>query len=468
MSSSVPALVKGVHTAKPSRYNIFIPIAGDRSLVYNSLTDAFSIWEEEDMKLYESARNQTLDLAEESLRDMVFGGYLVSDDLDELALAEGRYRTSRFYTGNLTMTLVPTMKCNFRCDYCFQGQEKDKADMADEVQDAVVAFLERHARHLDRVHIAWYGGEPLLGIGTIEAMSERILAVCNDNKLAYSSMIVTNGWHLSVKNAEILSKSMVKTIQITLDGPPEYHDQRRVLLGGQPTFDTIVENVRSIIEAKVPVNFSVRVNIDERNRDHIRELIDVLAERGLSGHRNFGLYFAPVEAITVGCHSCASVTMGKVEYARLEAGLYRYALSKGLTGIPNPPRHHGNCAAVRPKGLVVIPNGDIHKCWDTVMDASCRVGTIFDVASIKESPEYKKWMNWTPFAEDICRNCVILPNCCGFCGYKSLYSERTQGEAAAMPCPGWKNNIGERLFLRAEAMGVVTNEDWLPESAVKA
>jgi uncharacterized protein len=291
-------------------------------------------------------------------------------------------------------------------------------------------------------------------------MAEKIIDIADKNGINYSSMIVTNGWNLTEETARKLVKARVGTVQVTLDGPPEYHDTRRCLKGGQPTFEKICANLLSIVD-KFRLFFSIRVNIDSRNRDKMKELIDVLYKKGLSGKRNLGLYFAPVEALTIGCHSCASVTMGKAEYALLEADLYRYALEHNLTGIPHPPHQYGICAACRPKGFVFIPNGDIHKCWDTVMQPEYRVGTVFDTDVIKENMEYKKWLDWSPFKNDLCRNCKILPNCAGFCGYKTIYGEHTQGEAAASPCPGWKNNIAQRLFLKAEKMGVVKPKDWI-------
>ncbi|SVD18243.1 uncharacterized protein METZ01_LOCUS371097, partial [marine metagenome] len=60
----------------------------------------------------------------------------------------------------------------------------------------------------------------------------------------------------------------------------------------------------------------------------------------------------------------------------------------------------------------------------------------------------------------ICNNCKILPNCAGACAYKFVHNDKLRGEAAALPCPSWKYNINERLFLRAEKLGMVKKEDW--------
>jgi uncharacterized protein len=169
-----------------------------------------------------------------------------------------------------------------------------------------------------------------------------------------------------------------------------------------------------------------------------------------------------VESITEGCHSVQGVTMSKASYAQLEVELYQHAYKAGLAALPYPPRFLGTCAAVRPGGLVVLPNGDLHKCWDTVSSPHLKVGTIFDVEKVAENELARAWHTWTPFQNQTCRNCKILPNCAGACAYKFIHAESTRGEAAVLPCPSWKYNIKERLLNRALATGLVKESEIEP------
>jgi len=120
----------------------------------------------------------------------------------------------------------------------------------------------------------------------------------------------------------------------------------------------------------------------------------------------------------------------------------------------------GNCQAIRPKGLIVLPNGDLHKCWDTVSETKLKLGSVFNLEEFFNADLYKRWMNWTPFENNICSDCILLPCCTGFCAYKHLFGELTSGEAGSIPCPSWKYNVNERLFLRAQKRGFVTTDDW--------
>jgi len=448
-------------SAKPSRYNIVIPLTGGRALAFNTVTSALAVWSDIDVQNYERLQREDVNIRSPELRDFVAAGYLVPRDMDEVADQEERYNNVRFDPARLTMTVAPTMACNFGCDYCFQGADKPSTMMSQEVQDAFVAYLDQKLEGRKHLHIAWYGGEPLLGLKVIESLSARIIALCNAKKVGYSGFIVTNGYALNKDVAQRLWACGVTSCQITLDGAAEYHDKRRALLSGRGTYDRILTNIQGWIN-EVPIMVSTRVNIDERNLDGVLGLLEDLAARGLGRRKNFGVYMAPVEAITEVCHGCSNVAMTKRSYAKLEVLLYRRAFELGLTGLPKPPAYLGNCQAIRPGGILLLPTGDLHKCWDTVHDAKHRVGTIFEPDLIPESPRFKAWIDWSPFKNNTCRNCRILPNCAGACAHKFVNPTVTLGEAGALPCPSWKFNIVERLILRAEKMGVITSADIIP------
>ncbi|MCA9692723.1 MAG: TIGR04463 family radical SAM/SPASM RiPP maturase, partial [Myxococcales bacterium] len=448
-----------------SRYTITTPLLGGRVLAYNSLSGALALWGPDDRAAYQRIAAGDHEGAP-SVREeaLAYGGFIVPRDIDELALLEAQYNAHRYDRSALILTVAPTLACNFGCDYCFQGSDKPNAGMRADVQDALLAMIERVTPGIRRVHVAWYGGEPLLRRDLIESLSDRILAHCQARSLAYEAMIVTNGYFLDAAVARMLVARSVRTAQITLDGPPSYHDARRHLHSRKGTFARIVHNLKEVVDAVPELRISVRVNIDDRNREDIEGLIDLLASEGLGGRKSLKMYFAPVEAMTEGCHGVQDVTMSKARYAQLEAALYRHGYQAGLTALPYPPRFHGACAAIRPRGFVIVPNGDIHKCWDTVADPRRAIGTLFDLDALQDNPLARAWLRWTPFENDTCRNCKILPNCAGACAYKFVHSGSQRGEAAILPCPSWKYNLRERLLLRAVESGALSHADYEEEA----
>ncbi|NES70719.1 MAG: radical SAM protein, partial [Okeania sp. SIO2D1] len=219
---------------KASRYNIFVPLRHGRTLAYNSLSRALAVWEKGEQDSYEFYRDRTsVSFADPALRDLVYGGYLVEEDIDELAILEKHYNAHRFNPQVMTVTIAPTLDCNFGCDYCFQGQDKPIDVMGEDVQNAIVHLVERAAPGIKSLGIAWYGGEPLLRPQIIKSLSDRLIEVCKGHSLKYEAMIVTNGYRLTPDVVKALYERNVKQIQVTLDGTPEYHDRRRILLSGQ-------------------------------------------------------------------------------------------------------------------------------------------------------------------------------------------------------------------------------------------
>jgi uncharacterized protein len=445
----------------PSRYTITTPLLDGRVLAYNSSSGALAIWDTDDRVTYERiVAGDDPDADAQRTQLLAYGGFIVDEGTDELALIERQYNAHRYDMQTLILTVAPTLACNFGCDYCFQGQDKPNEGMRVDVQDALLGMIARVTPAIRRVHVAWYGGEPLIRRDLIESLSDRAIAHCREHGLIYDAMIVTNGYFLDAAVARMLVSRHVRAAQVTLDGLPNHHDARRHLHSKKGTFARIIDNLKEVVAAVPELAISVRVNIDERNRDDIEGLIDLLAEQGLGGRPNFKMYFAPVEAMTEGCHGVTDVTMSKTRYALLEAELYRHGYEAGLTALPYPPRFHGVCAAVRPRGFVIVPSGDIHKCWDTVADPSRAIGTLFDLDALAHSELSQAWLRWTPFANATCRNCKILPNCAGACAYKFVHSGSQRGEAAVLPCPSWKYNIRERLLLRAVESGALAREDF--------
>ncbi len=446
----------------PSRYNISVPLKGDRALVYNSLSGAMALWEAPEVAAFGQLRDGAAeaDLDPQVLADLHRGGFICKDGTDELEFVRGQYNLRRYNKAAVILTIAPTMACNFGCDYCFQGQDKAPETMSQEVQDAIVHMVANNIPSMRNLSVSWYGGEPLLRRKVIEELSDRLMAACAKRKVTYSAMVVTNGFLLDADTAVALRKRHVTFVQVTLDGPPEHHDARRHLLSKKGTFERLVANLRAASDAVPDCMFAIRVNIDERNHRDIHRLIDLLDEAGLGNRKNIKMYFAAVEAMTEGCHTVQDVTMAKQSYGRLEADLIQHGYDKGLCALPYPPRFHGNCGAVKPGGFVILPTGDVHKCWDTVSWSSKRVGTVFDLEALSTSELAKKWLTWTPFDNETCRNCKILPNCAGACAYKFVHAEDTRGEAAVLPCPSWKYNIKERLLHRAVGKGLITAADY--------
>ena len=154
------------------------------------------------------------------------GNFVVEESFDELAFIAEQYQRERQHSQFL-LTILPTFGCNLGCDYCFVGKKRGGMDRAK--QDQIIAFVtERFARQkFPSMAVDWFGGEPLLALGTIEYLSDAFLDLCKRYDTSYSAQVITNGTMISDRAVEVMQKAGIDRLQITLDGLREIHDQRR-------------------------------------------------------------------------------------------------------------------------------------------------------------------------------------------------------------------------------------------------
>ncbi|WP_342163543.1 radical SAM/SPASM domain-containing protein [Methylobacterium sp. SD21] len=449
-----------------SRYDIPVRLADGASLLFNSRTRSLVLLSAEETATYAGlaaggpfgggAVTDTL-----LLQSLIGGGHVVGETIDELAAVRADYEAARGGTDTLSLTIAPTMACNFACGYCFQGQHKPSKPMTPEVQDAIITFVKAH-RGLRSLNIVWYGGEPLMGREAIFRLSDLLIAYCDKHGIAYGASIVSNAWFLTADVAAQLYARRVSQVQITLDGDRETHDAMRPLTSGGRTFDRILDNIEQTLDATA-LAIQTRVNVGQRNVDRAAAMLDEFASRKLAQRGSFGVYFSPIEASTPESGSAFEERLARAEFNRAVLALEQRARDLGLAGPQTPPGGFmGLCVAAAKGGYVIAGDGDVHKCWETAHDPSKRTGSIFAPETLHQSVNATLWEQWTPFDNAICSACKILPMCGGMCGHRFIYNI---SDNTALPCPSWKWNTADYLFSRAKDLGVVTQEQWLPEES---
>lgn len=445
---------------KPSVYTIVVPLKNQKSLAYHTLSQTLALWDAADTATWELLCREARVAFSSRYRDFARGGFIVNADVEEIALAQRAFEKARNDSRRLMMTVAPTLSCNFRCEYCFQGLDKPLNKMSSRTQAAVEQFIVEKLEGRQSLHLTWYGGEPLMHAQAIWSMSDRISEACRALEVHYSASMISNGYLMTPAIARSMRVAQISKVQITLDGAAETHDRRRHLASNRPTYARILENIEIVARERL-FKVSVRVNIDGENERHSMDLLDDLAGRGLGLHNGVSVYFAPVESVAEAADGCTSC-LSKTGYAAAECRLQAAAFERGLMGVPKPPKFMGLCTALRPDSFVVTPNGDLHKCWDTVMDARRRVGSVFRNDRSSDDEQAQVWNSFSPFDNAICRVCKILPSCASACAFKFVHNDYASGEAGRLPCPSLKFNFCEQIFARAKARGFVSDHDWDP------
>lgn len=428
---------------KLSKFNRFI-YAGESTLAFNCVSCGFAEMEPSTLEVLKALDSGSLS-AEQQARltelvpELQRGMFIVEDQTDEIPTLQVAHNARKYDTSTLSLTIAPTLACNFRCIYCFQG-ELPPLVMHAKVQQAILDFVSARINHLRQVDVCWYGGEPLLAANVIYSLSEQLLKTCNDHGCNYGASLITNGWLLSQETAEHLRECKVSLVQVTLDGLPEVHNARRPLKNGGATFDRIVENITAVTD--LFDHLPLRINVDTTNADRVLELFEFLHDHQLLErvHPYLGRVFADAEA----CADFEPCCIESASFAKMEAELYKDLKQRGMSvRIPYPRFLTSFCSAVRFHSYVVDPLGRLYKCWNVIGKDDEAVGNLLHPEGL--NARLVKWLALEPFDIAECHECDILPLCAGGCPY---HYYRGEYERAGHPnCVSWRYHLDDLLLL---------------------
>jgi uncharacterized protein len=234
---------------KTSHFSFSIPvIEHDETIIFNSLTGGTMTLSNHEEKLFNKLSGlnsfkleEFLPSEQNILTTWIDKDYIVDKETDESDFCKKTINSylnkrGKLKSETLSFTILPTDACNMACAYCFENKKKSKV-LDDKKIEQLEVFIENilnkdKERTLKKLHIVWYGGEPLLGKDAIEKLSQKFNTICNKYNLKYSSTMITNGILLTPEMWSFLQKYNINDVQITIDGIKEIHDKRRLLSVG--------------------------------------------------------------------------------------------------------------------------------------------------------------------------------------------------------------------------------------------
>ena len=206
-------------------------------------------------------------------------------------------------------------------------------------------------------------------------------------------------------------------VQVTLYGLPPVHNRRRVLAGGQGTWDLIVANC--VTALGMDLRIDLRVNVDRRNAHLLGQLLDRLLEEGVLPAARISLGF--VTDSTAACSHVREDVLSDEDRARITIAFEGELLKRSLPpsgGLPSPlcgPM----CSVESKRGFVIAPSGLIFKCWHQI-DGSAEqaIGHVSGTAVPNAAAELERWTRYDPANRKGCSNCKALPACQGGCPWE--------------------------------------------------
>ena len=371
--------------------------------------------------------------AGEGCDDLIAARFLVPEDKDECALynqVSALLRAMNRKKGLSGYIILPTLGCNARCVYCYEEGMKPVTMTPETVEQVIRYILDTHEG--DKVHLSWFGGEPLLGVRTIDRICEGL----REAGLDYKSSMISNG---SLITPEIVKKMTddwrLSHIQISMDGAEQDYNSRKRYYADHDYYHRLMENISALSAAGIRVN--VRCNVDYENWNGIPRYLKDMAE-GVVNKTHVSIYFAPLFDVRAGADTVAMWRKVVDANPLIEAAGFHSTSNHGLY-----KRLRANhCMADSGRSAVILPDGRLNLCEHCPDE-----GYYGDIWRGVTDEAAMRAFSRTDVTPEKCRKCPYLPDCTSFHN-----------------CPNIQNHCREvrELLVRSELPGLLKQDESAP------
>jgi uncharacterized protein len=362
--------------------------------------------------------------------------------------------------------LMPTYQCNLRCSYCFQDHMRTNPAYRHLLTSMDPPMVDRIWRGMDQIDLAHgldldhrlprgitlFGGEPLLAES--RPIIDYIMKKAHETGGAHFSA-VSNATDLHVYR-DVLGPGGIAAIQVTIDGPPREHDQRRIYADGSGSFERIAENVTMALECGTTI--SLRMNVDRDNVAQLPELAEEFQRRGWDQSPNFSAYVAAVHAATNNVDKRS--TLNSWELGQAIADLQRRFPAMALIATPDDgllqrtrmlfekrgdplPLLRSSFCGAHTTMYVIDPFADIYACWERTGEPATRIGAIAEDGEVRiNSALFNTWRRRNVTTNPVCRKCRYATYCGGGC---AAYAEQQHGDMFTNFCDGFGKRFRESV-----------------------
>lgn len=387
---------------KQSMFNVHVEHGGKR-YIYNTFSNGFCQF---DADTYENIINNTPEKTA-YLDALISEGYVVPERVDELNKLLVERLSYQYGKGqSMQFLIVPSLKCNLRCVYCYQRDVSyNRSVLTPEMVEDSIKFIEKNIAknpYIKRLKLNWFGGEPLLNVDIIKRMTEHFIGYCQEKGIEYSANMTTNGLLLTPDVADYLYAHGLTTLQVTIDGTGDFYNDYKK---GKPgDLEKLIGNIKY---ASRLFDINIRFNTSAENRQSILEIAGFLSDTVCMDR--IQMYPAKI----YGCENVKGLTCltdeefdefnrtfcdkfkaynFDVEYSRVSARL-------------------SYCGSLRRDYAIIGPDGYLYRCEHQIGKESEIIGDV--KYGFYRNEADMKFLNM-PYPEE-CKKCDLLPYCFGGC-----------------------------------------------------
>ncbi len=397
-------------SVKLSKYNVFVPYE-DQTLLFNGLSGALLTLPDSIGRMVRQCGDykEVEATFPELYESLVQTRCLIDANFDELEVVKQRNRDAVYEDKNYHLTINPTMNCNFKCWYCYEGHVKSK--MSAEVRDRVVRHVELMAREagMTGLQLGWFGGEPMMTFDSvIHPLSLALKDICEAHDAPFTNSITTNAFLITPKRLDHYREIGLNFFQITLDGSRDRHNKVRFLKNNQkPTYDRIVSNINLIAANLDDARITLRINFQNETLASVREIIDDFTPES---RKKIRVDFQRVWQTTESEDKVEDQLKNLIEDFR-RAGFVAYSASNDFTLFSGK-----KCYADKWYQSVINYDGNVFKCTARDFTPANAEGALGEDGRVDwRRKKIEARFARAPWERERCMDCQLLPLCMGPC-----------------------------------------------------
>ena len=383
-------------------------------------------------------------------------GLLIKPKIKEIEHPATKFLDNQMRTCVNSITFQMSQNCNLRCNYCpysgsdlYKNRVRSEKSISWNIVQRGIDFLFENSSEADNLHIAFYGGEPLLAKDIIvQAMDYATKGIAGKN---ITFGMTTNGTLLDIDFLKEIENYNI-AITVSLDGPSEVHDKNRYFADGNGSFNVICENIFTIkklfpfIYDKLSINVVVTPESNHskifdffRNNNELFDISKVSFNELSLNYTDRDIVYGSsyFEERNFDALKGYLALIGKLDNSIIER--YKrhveevFSFNEVFTPINQTPSyaHPGGTCVPGLKKLFIDINGNFFPCERVNENSSLmKIGNIndgFDMSKIR------KVLNVGAVADDACKNCWAF-HCCSMCpimaddGFSNHYSSEVKLE----------------------------------------
>ena len=304
--------------------------------------------------------------------------------------------------------------CNLNCSYCFYKEKSGQGSvMSLEVLEAVTKkYINEQPKQCKEVQFVWQGGEPMMaGIEFYQTALElqeryRREGMAITNAIQINGMLINQHWVDFFKQHNFL-------VGISIDGPYDIHDAKRVTSSGKGSHARVLSGYRLLQQHGIQTNVLCVVHKNNvlSGADLYSYFVEELDARSIQ--------FLPV----VGDETIDAKHWGNFltqtfdawldnGLGRVSVQLFDASFARIVQGIESFCVHSYECG----RQLAVERNGDVFSC-DHYVDSKHHIGNVLSHSfeSMLDSQRQRDFARQSTKHDEVCSGCEVKGLCQSGC-----------------------------------------------------